>query len=89
MAKFSIIFSPFFFGLLVVILLAFISEGGVNAYDYVSCDTGRGIGYTNMANCDSISCLSYCKTKYGSSVVSGRCLYPAPNAVICFCCVST
>ncbi|MCL7031520.1 hypothetical protein MKW94_024147 [Papaver nudicaule] len=89
MAKFSIIFSPFFFGLLLVILLAFITEGGVNANEQLYCETGRGIGYTNMANCSKNSCQSYCQDTYGrSSVTSGRCFYPAPNAVVCFCCVS-
>ncbi|KAI3929063.1 hypothetical protein MKW92_016883 [Papaver armeniacum] len=88
MAKSSIICSS---GLVLLVLLAFISEGGgVNAYEQLSCETGkRGIGYTNMSNCSQNSCQSYCQATYGTSgVISGRCFYPAPNAVVCFCCVS-
>ncbi|KAI3900227.1 hypothetical protein MKW92_004129 [Papaver armeniacum] len=96
MAKNTLIFSPLFFGLIFLILIAFISEGGVSCQ---SCLPGGSnifagkLGYT-CSGCD----YNYCNnlavpagyTKPNSGVKSFYCSNVAPRYVtpyLCLCCV--
>ncbi|KAI3870857.1 hypothetical protein MKX03_013748 [Papaver bracteatum] len=92
MEKSSIIFSPFFYGLLFLVLIALISEGGGVSGQNLYCDPGTGVpqGAQSMDSC-SFYCPGYCLNNYGSlGVTKGKC-FSIPNVntrtEICFCCV--
>ncbi|RZC57370.1 hypothetical protein C5167_004673 [Papaver somniferum] len=91
MAKSSPIFSPFFFGLVFLVLIAVISEGGggVSGQD-LYCDPGTGVPREakSMDYC-SYFCPRYCLNTYGNlGVTSGKCFnIPNVNTQLCFCCV--
>ncbi|KAI3975046.1 hypothetical protein MKX01_005157 [Papaver californicum] len=93
MAKSSIIFSPFFFGLLFLVLISVISEGGGGVSGQnLYCDPGTGVprGAQSMDSC-SFYCPDYCLKNYGGmGVTTGKC-FSIPNVntrtQICFCCV--
>ncbi|KAI3929062.1 hypothetical protein MKW92_016882 [Papaver armeniacum] len=93
MAKSCIIFSPFFFGLLFLVLIAVISPGGGGVSGQnLYCDPGTGVprGAQSMDFCSS-RCPSYCFTTYGSlGVTTGKCFnipFANTQTQICFCCV--
>ncbi|MCL7039431.1 hypothetical protein MKW94_027680 [Papaver nudicaule] len=93
MAKNALIFSPFFFGLLFLVMIAFISEG-VSA----DCIPGSGIAFAgNVMESCSDGCQNFCVTtglpeNYPptSGVISGQCSplnEGAPVSLqLCLCC---
>ncbi|KAI3832020.1 hypothetical protein MKX03_006394 [Papaver bracteatum] len=94
MAKSSIIFSTFFFGLFLLVLVAFISEkgGGVRGQS-ISCNPGSGssFGYRVQETCEG-GCNTYCNSLVHSGVKSGQCfrlVTPAPvPQYLCLCCAT-
>ncbi|KAI3832019.1 hypothetical protein MKX03_006393 [Papaver bracteatum] len=103
MAKISIIFSPFFFGLFLLVLAAFISEkgGGVSGQstnNYCNPGTGSPFGYRVQQN-TCFGCNSYCQSlplpvgsPRNSGVQSGTCFQVAASGpvsqYVCLCCVA-
>ncbi|KAL5711416.1 hypothetical protein ACHQM5_021876 [Ranunculus cassubicifolius] len=98
MAKNALIFSPFFFGVLLLVLFAFISEqgGGVRGQS-CSPGTGSAFGYRVQQN-GCMGCDDFCKSLAlpagyppKSGVKSGQCFQlAAPGPVsqyLCLCCV--
>ncbi|KAI3845110.1 hypothetical protein MKW92_020354 [Papaver armeniacum] len=104
MAKNALIFSPFFFGLLFVVLIAFISEQGGGVRGQYSCSPGTGVSFGGQVfysgSCYSL-CQGYCTslaipvgfTAPNSGVKSGQChqIYSGPGTSppkLCLCCVA-
>ncbi|KAI3831981.1 hypothetical protein MKX03_006355 [Papaver bracteatum] len=101
MAKNALIFSPFFFSLLFLVLIASISEqgGGVRGQD---CSGGSGKPFGSRVQLDSTceGCDDFCKSleipeafpfsKSGDK--SGTCFQAAPPGAdpvnVCLCCVT-
>ncbi|KAI3931539.1 hypothetical protein MKW92_011141 [Papaver armeniacum] len=97
MAKISSISSPFFFGLLCLVLIAFMSEkGGVNAFSQPICSASspKSLGHKYMISWSDCfeDCRYWCFTAYGSTtlgVVSGYCFNPRLSVTVCQCCTTT
>ncbi|MCL7045899.1 hypothetical protein MKW94_029095 [Papaver nudicaule] len=95
MAKNALIFSPFFFGLLYLVLIAFVSEqgGGVRGQ---SCRPGSGNLFRAQSGCGcETQCASYelpaiYNGMTGLPVITGQCyeIAKAPGRYVCFCCVA-
>ncbi|KAI3907074.1 hypothetical protein MKX01_027975 [Papaver californicum] len=91
--KSRIIFSPFFFGLLLLVLLAFISEKGGVRGQPIACSPGSGssFGYRVQQSCEG-GCNNYCNSLVQSGVKSGQCfrlVTPAPvPQYLCLCCAT-
>ncbi|KAI3967122.1 hypothetical protein MKX01_034926 [Papaver californicum] len=94
MAKSSIIFTPIFFGLFLLLLVAFISEegGGVRGQP-IACSPGSGspFGSRVQQGCDG-GCNTYCTSLVHSGVKSGQCSLlitraPVPQ-YLCLCCAT-
>ncbi|KAI3907071.1 hypothetical protein MKX01_027972 [Papaver californicum] len=96
MANNTLILSPFFFSLLFLVLIAFISEegGGVRGQ---SCRPGSGNVFGAMGGCSG--CESYCTSLdlpviysgvKGSPVKTGQCyvIPKAPQHSVCLCCLA-
>ncbi|MCL7031349.1 hypothetical protein MKW94_004041 [Papaver nudicaule] len=93
MAKNALVFSPFFFGLLFLALIAFSSEqgGGVSGQ---SCTPVTGSPFAfdyrvQQNSCDG--CDWFCKSRAVSGVKSGLCSQLVTRASVsqylCLCCV--
>ncbi|MCL7045900.1 hypothetical protein MKW94_029096 [Papaver nudicaule] len=98
--KSALIFSPFFFGLLFLVSIAFISEhrGGVSGQ---SCSPGTGSSFgAKVYQGFCVDCSSYCTSLPlpvgysvpNSGVKTGQCYslyapYPA-TPYLCLCCVA-
>ncbi|KAI3967121.1 hypothetical protein MKX01_034925 [Papaver californicum] len=97
MAKNSYIFSPIFFGLFCLVLIAFMSEKrGVNAFTQPICPASapKNLGYKyTIWWSDCVENCGYCCTAaYGSTsstVVSGYCFNPRLFVIVCQCCTTT
>ncbi|KAI3913482.1 hypothetical protein MKW98_003961 [Papaver atlanticum] len=100
MAKNALILSPFFFGLIFLVWIAFISEkgGGVRGQIFSSCSPGNPFGYRVQQD-TCLGCNSYCDSldlhgKDGAMYICvkwGTCFQVAAlkpvSDYFCVCCI--
>ncbi|MCL7029922.1 hypothetical protein MKW94_018339 [Papaver nudicaule] len=98
MAKNALVFSPLFFGLLFLVLIAFNSEGGGVSGQYCNPYGGTNVFAGKIVN-DCSGCGAFCTslpvpvtyTKPNSGVKSWSCMNYAPSyaapVIACRCCV--
>ncbi|KAI3832016.1 hypothetical protein MKX03_006390 [Papaver bracteatum] len=84
MAKNSLIFSHFFFGLVFLVLIAFISQGGGGVRGQSCGASAIQIGSRLQNNCDG--CEDYCTSLPYSGVKAAMCTVLSETYSVCLCC---